>query len=206
MKKILFLSLFSLIILVSCKDNTTSPVSQTVIWPLAVGNYWVIKISIYDSTGKSVFIQIDTMKVISDSIINSEKVYNIQLLHDTIFSFDYNYLCNRADGLYNYFNINNSFVASLVLKYSGNAGDTYISDSSTIKIDSINAIVKVPAGNFECYKYSVEYFNGFYWEKGPIYLSPGIGFIYEEYYIPLNYNSNSFRLAMTWELLSYKLY
>ena len=204
MKKILLLSLFSLFILVSCKDNTTSPVVQNVIWPLAVDNYWEIKMINYDSLGNVASSLIDTTKVVSDSMCTSGKIYKLKFFNDSNVHYNDEYACNKSDGFYMVNKIQDSILAIMLYKYPCLQGEQYYLDSTFVKIESTNESVNVSAGVFNCYKYVIEINNGFFWGKSISYMSPGVGQILFEYYI--GPNVNNYKINMRQELLSYKLY
>lgn len=84
--KNLAVSLFILFfLLIGCKDenNIIDPPGESIeIVPLEVGNSWIFQITTYDSSANIISNNIDTAKVVSDTLINGK---NISFSHSKIY-------------------------------------------------------------------------------------------------------------------------
>ncbi len=137
--------------------------SKSVIMPLAINNEWAY-IDVFGGGG-SIFIEnTDTLSFISTFVFGSDTVYVSPV--ET-------YYANRSDGLWT--ETFGSSVQTLIAKYPAQPGDIFGHDSfiitvpsdpvpndtlnAQILVDSINAVVTVPAGNFTCYKYRADYYG-----------------------------------------------
>ena len=149
-------------------SNPGGPQDSGFIFPLKTGNYWVSQHETYDSLGTLRNAFVDTLRVVGDTMINSERwYYFLEGAHG--------FYTNRADGHYGY-------VAAwspqpfLDLKYPAQQGDTYsIPYALGIReVVSTGASITVPAGTFTCYQYRSPYPNNWQWNY---YYTPGVGLI-----------------------------
>lgn len=129
--------------------------------PLALDNEWAY-IDAQGSGGISIRIY-DTLKFLQKFVYGQDTIY---------VSPEQTYYTNRSDGLWikNYGSSN-----TLLAKYPAKPGDIFGYDSfvltsqtspdpidtgyANIVVDSINANVTVPAGNYTCYKYNADYYD-----------------------------------------------
>ena len=147
MKHYLILSIVFLLMLglTSCKknnnpvDNSNNPTSQ--IFPLAVGNEWVIQVINYDTTGSIFNTKMDTIKILRDTTIQSEKWF-----------IGFGIITNRSDGLYD---LQSGTTNEISLKYkfpaTVNSNYTYRGMQTTVL--GVSDTVSVFAGNYVCYHY-----------------------------------------------------
>ncbi len=197
MKKLLFfLGIGVFIIFAGCKNNSTEPANAKEIWPLKVGNNWVLKSHGYDSLGNVTDTINTTFTVISDTTIKGIQLYVIK---EVINSNSNNiYYCNLSDGFYQYLTYKDSL--SLILKYPVSIGETFLSGIDTFQIKSTNEQISVPAGNFSCCHYEN---TGNSINKTIYYCTPGVGIIKIEAYA--KNSQNNFSLILKTELISYKI-
>jgi hypothetical protein len=174
--KILFtLMTLAAILCVSC-NTTNSPTGTIEIWPLKIGNMWVVKNTDYDSLGNITRTKSDTMIVLKDTIVKNEKVFIVQ-------SQSYGHVSNvivlnRSDGFYLVDIRPDTVYYYLAYKYPAKVGDIYTGLGSNIQIKSINSPITAKPGNFSCYKYFNEnQYPNIYFNQ-TIYVSPGVGLIY----------------------------
>jgi hypothetical protein len=151
-------------------DNSNNSTSQII--PLNVGNQWMRQITNYDTTGNMYYSKVDTIQVLRDTTIQSEKWW---FLGAGIFT-------NRSDGFYDYESSSPNEI-SLLFKYPTSTNNTYTYRGTPMKVMSIGDSVSVPAGTFVCYHFrqgvdSVSYSD--------FYISPNIGTVKEECYNPLS--------------------
>jgi hypothetical protein len=139
----------------------------------------------FDSTNKIIKSEHDSIIVIKDTVIKNETVYIIQSIINGIPSFSI-YALNRADGFYvvdirkDSVKHTDSILYFLYYKYPGNIGDIFLNGTDTLKILSVSSVISAMNTNYTCYAYFNEkqYPNIYY--KQNLYLSPGIGPIYNE--------------------------
>ncbi|MDP4219676.1 MAG: hypothetical protein Q8916_05415 [Bacteroidota bacterium] len=150
---------------ISCKSSTDSngTQSQGVIMPLAVGNMWAYTDHFYGNGSVSTSTT-DTLRLVS----------KISLGADTAcLSPEETYFINRAEGLWSRLFFADTL--KLIAKYPASQGEIFGHDSfvltsesspdpidsgvADIIVDSTNAAVTVPAGNYSCYKYKADYYD-----------------------------------------------
>lgn len=170
-----------LVVVVSsgCPDNdkSSTPLSVMEIWPLKVGNQWVLEEQILDSGGNVLHYDTTALSIIKDTTIQAGTWY--VLAENGVEDPEVPPIQSRGDGLW----IWNGSAALLQFKYPAEIGDTYMCGSDTTTIESLHDSLSVPAGIFVCVNYRWGEDDG----PGRIYqyhyLSPGIGVVkYEEYY------------------------
>ena len=163
MKKLVFF-IVTVLFLASCIDDTTEPGKITgigpFIMPLKIGNQWINLDSSFDSNGGYLWSYMDTVIILKDTILDSEKAYLTNYNH--IFQ-------NRSDGLYykNYSSLlNDRFY--LYLKYPVISGETFQVitqvnmirlDTVPIKVVSVDTMVTTEAGTFKCNHYKLIHFD-----------------------------------------------
>jgi len=203
-----------LMILISCKDDTVNPTSETSFYPINVGNNWEYQAIGYDSLGNLEYQDNFKETFVENIVLDSQAVYEIQspLYHSPAccdFKF---YFQNKNDGVhflvYYQVWINNS----LIYKYPCSQNDFYISSNynDTTFVISLNDTVICEAGKFSCIVYknifkdipdsTAQSLIGYSYT----YVSRGVGKIkYESYSI----NSNKhFYKKTEYSLKSYNLY
>ena len=195
MKKTIYTILIISIFINSCKDNITSPSTKIEgILPLAVGNTWVYQIV-------AGWTEIDTMKVVRDSLIGDERWYAIRHRLTTWDEF----YTNRNDGLYLLSPYQTSPpTAYRYYKYPSSVGDSsVINGGIVVKLVSNSDTVKVNGQQFICYTYLQYVLYGSQRDTTGYlldYMSPKVGIIKKDYY------SSSNKIYNSYILLSYKLY
>lgn len=180
--------------LTACNNNSTQPtkpvVKQDYIMPLAVGNIWVMSIKELRPDSTIYRSSIDTIRILSDTIINGIKWY-IPIWSGL-------YLRNNEWGLNTY--ESESGIEAKSYKYPAEINFSWITDTLTwgsnnypftydtliygYRIDRIDTLVTVPAGTFNCYHYRnfTRTFAGVEtdtWKQvgGEYWFSPGYGWI-----------------------------
>jgi len=149
-------------------DNPNNISKQ--IFPLNVGNQWIVQIINYDTTGSVYYTKIDTINILRDTTIQSEKWF-----------IGYGTMSNRSDGLYD-FQLGSSNEISLRYKFPATVNYTYMYRGSESKVLSISDSVSVQAGNYICYHYRVGIDSVSYTDW---YLSPNVGLVKKDSYNPL---------------------
>lgn len=189
MIKLFFLLIAIVFLAVGCSEDSTGPSSNVVIMPLAVGNEWVQRVTMYYLDGSIDTTYLDTIRI-------RDKVFDGS---DTIYLFNSNLAgANRKNGYY----IALSDSLQIIAKYPVFAGEVFRRDTSidvpvwdTTSIrDTIiskflcketNTFVNVAAGSFYCYKYQIHTSGTFRADAGAspeyienlieYYYAPGIG-------------------------------
>ena len=163
----LLLSLF-----ISCSDNV-SPIEndELEIIPLKLGNEWEYEQTTFDSTGKIVIIDYDIQSVLKDTIISNIKWYQYN-------NSNFGWYTNKEDGYWIYKLADTSLIADrdtthLVFKQNYDN----VAEYNGFEIVSVDTIIVVPAGNFNCIHLSYKWndSNNYLLYSYEIFLSPGIG-------------------------------
>ena len=200
MKKIILLLPLIICILLSCSDNTTNPSDAKEIWPLKVGNYWVLKSTSYDKLGNVESEYTDTIIVFKDSLWNSKKIFALKSLNENIF-FKYDFAYYQNGSMYGINFKTDRVDTFLIIKYPGKVGEVIIGINDTLTITSVNETYKTIAGDFICYKYSGDRNYGYLAELFDMYFSPGIGMVGNELFTKRV--GSEFYLEHKVELISY---
>lgn len=205
MKSIILITIFLLLLISSCSDNSINSHSDIhkSIFPLSVGNYWIYENKYYYSSfnlDSQDEVENDTLSVIGEMLSNGTKYYDVD--GDIL-------LYNNNDGL-------NALVKDngkehLMFMWPAKVGDSYLvpdlndSNPVEVRVKSTNIIVSVPAGNFNCvcYEFKRKANN----ERILYYLSVGVGIIkYETYkYHDDNNSGSTDKLFNEYTLQSYKV-
>jgi len=177
----LFLS-FSILSIVGCnKQNSTftSPPTQAgSIIPLAVGNTWLMADTSWDQNGAAFNVQVDTFRVVRDTLIAGEKAY---IMHWRRIEY---VVVNRSDGCYQGLGGLRGPV-TLQYRFPGNVGDSIhasIYYNATMKLVSVDSTVISPAGSFHCYVYRTLEFQSPYLFIFNDILDPNLGWIGSDMY------------------------
>ncbi|MBM2815697.1 MAG: hypothetical protein HW421_2459 [Ignavibacteria bacterium] len=188
-----------IILLLSCKENSSSPSNQSnFIIPLKIGNSWNSKITELGSNGLVISTLNETDYILKDTVIGMHKVYCMKTIFNGIDNNLVSYGLNKNDGLYS-INIENGKVNEyLWYKYPCKVGDIYFRHGDTVKVEATDVEITVPAGKFRCVKYHLYHEFPSYF-----YLCPGIGPVKQEHF---EYDSKG-KLYMNGkiELISYSL-
>jgi hypothetical protein len=144
----------SVLMICACSKKDSNPVTPgapTTVFPLAVGNQWIMQGYIFDVASNALKMAgKDTLTVGRDTTIQGETWYS---------QGDGTYMSNRTGGLWQY---NADYGRQLYFKYPAQVNDTYsmISgdavngfDTASVKVISINQSITVPAGTFSCISY-----------------------------------------------------
>jgi len=178
-------------------DSPVTPNEPQYLMPLAVGNYWIMVHSGFDSLGNNNYSESDTVNVTGKTTINGETWYHFQ---ESV-------MINRTDGVYLY---NSSSSESLLMyKYPANEGEKWTTKGTEFSLLSKNENIIVPAGTFSCHKYhytdsSIDYTGDMRIFNFTDWICPGKGLIKEEIYLQINSGGNF--LIDILELKDYKLF
>ena len=181
------------LILVSCSSKTTEPTDNTSnnFIPLKIGNIWNYNSEMYDSTGSSIGVWSDTVKIIGDTTINGELWYwSYSRFHDGI-STSLAKVSSSGYLVYDSQVLINSGV--LRYKYPGSVGETYLVKMQFIdslysysrQIMSVNANVTVPSGTYSCYLYynaRLRLTDFAEVLEAEYYICPGMGIVRQNFY------------------------
>ncbi|HVN48680.1 MAG TPA: hypothetical protein VMU30_07650 [Bacteroidota bacterium] len=134
------------------------------IFPLKVGNTWTYRANYYTKSGTLLFNETNTQSIIGEKMLNGEKLF---LMVSDFWSDQF--LIARNNGIYVYYP--DLKMAALKFKYPSTAGEQYSSgydfwNDDTVHleqyqttVDSVNEIVSVPQGSYQCYKYIIPTVN-----------------------------------------------
>jgi hypothetical protein len=173
-KLILGIAIFLILGITSCKknsnpvDNSNNP--ATTIFPLSVGNEWIVQVINFDTTGSIYYTDLDTIRILRDTTIQSEKWY-----------MGYGIITNRSDGLYD-FEAGTTNEMSLVYKFPATVNYEYTYRGTPMIVLGISDTVSVFAGNYVCYHYREGITGVSYTDR---YYAPNIGFVKADCYNPL---------------------
>jgi len=159
-------------------DNSEPP--DSVILPLAVGNYWTFEDISFNASGDTTGVDTTTLSIDSTAVISGRTVYYWRW---DIASYE-NYadlMANIDDGLYRFGTASSGEIdeaeePELILIYPGSEGDTFIAFGEDFTITSTSSEQIVPAGTFICYEYT-------YSGDNKQYFAPDYGFIAREKFI-----------------------
>lgn len=178
------------IFIFSCSDENdkNEPIDYNTngIIPLKIGNYWKYETESYLSRDTFPTYTNNTLTVFRDSIINGTKYFYI--IND---NYNYTVSTNKEDGYY--FN-NIDEIDDLYYKYPCEVGDQWDVriyeeedlDEKYVIVKSLNEVVTVPFGTFECINYefyAIEEFMPDYHFIfiSNVYISPGVGMVKHTY-------------------------
>lgn len=144
----------------ACEGQSAGSGIASPIYPLKVGNEWTF-LQIYSFHGTILGTDTVTEEIVGQKVIRGETWY---LLKST--NWVDQYITARQDGIYKYFT--DLDTAVLLYKYPASMGDSYNSgydsytgydDKDTVlalpmTVDSTNVTLSVPAGQYQCYKYT----------------------------------------------------
>jgi hypothetical protein len=156
MIKTLILTLIALTLTsCGCKDNSVGINGGTQLFPLRVGSYWKYKMQNIDSSGTisdtTTFIE----AIISDTIVNSQTLYQYIPVGD-FFSQDTKiYLANENDGVHEY--SLSPITSYLLYKYPANINDQFVRPGDSIKVINLHQVIVTGAGAFDCIVYQQLY-------------------------------------------------
>jgi hypothetical protein len=141
------------ILLSSCVKEkeilSNTNISDPSIMPLKVGNEWRIEIKTFDTTGVLLRTFYDTVRIVSDTIILSEKWYLAEPWGSL--------LSNRQDGLWMWVDQDRESPV-IAAKYPAAIGEKYSTGDDSafyMTIESIDTVIQVLAGTYHCIKYRV---------------------------------------------------
>jgi len=206
-KRTFFLVIALIVISFAGCSKSDSPVTANepqYLIPLAVGNYWKMDVSVYDSTGNKIYSGVSAVALAGTTLIGNDTGFTIE---DIV-------IVNRTDGTYQ-FDKNDLSKFIMYFKYPANIGDKWsISSTKNGTLLVKSETISVPAGTFNCSKYQFESIVKVYasdsllmsshYQKELFWICPGKGFIKQETYESLD-NGIIF-LKMAGELKEYKLY
>ncbi len=175
------ISIFVGSMFIGCSDNPTDNKEppDSVIIPLAVGNYWTFEDISFNASGDTTGVDTTTLSIDSSAAISGRTVYYWRW---DIAEYE-NYadlMANIDDGLYRFGTASSGVIeadeAELILIYPGSTGDTFIAFEEDFTITSTTSEQIVPAGTFICYEYT-------YSGNNRQYFAPDYGFIARQKYI-----------------------
>ena len=160
--KITITSLFVLLVVISCKDNSINPISGNTFYPLNVGNKWVYDYKSFDSLGvtiiESQFDETLPIKVIKENLLVYEYDTPLHYVHN-----DKLFIQNKSDGVHFLVgSLTGAYFYSdrLTYKYPCNENDFFVNgrnNEDTTIVVSINDTVICEAGIFNCIVYRNRY-------------------------------------------------
>ena len=187
-----------LVFIAGCKDNSVDSTlsSSNKIFPMDIGNQWVMKM-FYDTITTNGAGTIDTGTVVAMAPHNGNTMY-------CFYGNDHFFFESSGTSEFLFYKGNDLWQSregkdNLLVSANCAVGDsTFRADNQRVaKIMSLNDIVTVPAGKFNCIKIAYDYgpyLIRYYW------LANGVGVIKIEYapiYLQLN--------PVSWQLVSYKI-
>lgn len=183
-----YMLIFITIFIISCSDekDKNEPIDYNTngIIPLKIGNYWKYESQTYFTKDSLPTYSYDNLSVFGDTNIDGTKYYFVLNINN-----EYTASTNKEDGYYyhSFDNIkNNDF---LYYRYPCNIGDKWdmviFSDEDLDEkyciVKSLNKVVTVPFGTFECINYEVSEVQRYQHltmiDIYSYYISPGVGFI-----------------------------
>ncbi|GEM_PF-1524189 len=155
--------------------------------PLKVGNEWIYRYFMYDTSGNEIATFLDTVAVERDTIIGNERWYRVPRLKPADADF-FDFYTNRIDGLWVLQRVigpnSDTAFSYLTFKYPTQPGDSwgnFVGDST--RTSSIAEIIITPSGTDTCIKYE-DHFQLYptdsiiFW----YYFKPGKGWVMFEIY------------------------
>ena len=180
---------FCLLVLYSCSDPMdvedninkipvyNDSLNQNGIKPLAHGNKWIYQITETDSNGVIINTYSITDSVLKDTVIDKARWYSTS-------QYPQYWQGNLNDGLrFREYPQGKPVYEWLEAKFPGAAGFTWQANSSQRSIVSVDTLIMVTAGSFNCYYYYDVGFNQtFGWEYSNMFFCPKTGLIKSEIY------------------------
>jgi hypothetical protein len=133
-------------------SNPVMPKASNEIWPLAIGNLWIMQNYDVNMYSQYVLSSVDSIRIAGDKTIQGDRWYSTDEL-------GIEYLTGRSDGIW----ISDSRLGTaLMFKYPVSLNEAYAFitgnavggfDTATVKVLSLSQSVKVPAGTFTCVTY-----------------------------------------------------
>jgi hypothetical protein len=210
MKKMMMISLLIMIMVISCKDDPTSPVIKPLntdeLIPLKIGNTWVHEYIGYDGSKE--------MKIKGTTMVDSEIQY--ENAKHYLFKFTYQgtgetetpqvYYINKSDAFYMIILEDMEEPEIIRLNYPTFEGDIISEDENgKFFVEKVDEFFTTPAGKFKCIKYiNISMYDGEEYSRNISYIAPGIGIIATERY-HTNQNSGLQILEEKSILQSYQL-
>ena len=200
MKPLASISLLGLLLftLSSCrKSNPVNSSSGQQMWPLQVGNTWVMRWDRLDTSGNVLSSGYDTTLVTGDTLISGNTWY-----HVSWGGISTDLMINKSDGVYNMSN----GTAQPTWKYPAKVGDQYVllAGSHYMNIQSTDTSLTVPEGIYSCYEYrDFQVADNLPTEVD--FLSPGVGPVQTEVYGFVGTSSNRLFCSERLRLVSFTL-
>lgn len=176
MRKIHYLIVTSVVLLLYCCGNPTEPSEIERILPLNKGNIWIYQE--YEVKGEDSLVKykIDTIQVLSDTIVDDFRFFNVSYFGSILSVAYFN------DSLYSYVDPKYPHLKPyLIYAYPCKLDDHNFGLFGGCKIENIDTLITVQAGKFRCIKYkfyaTMGAGNGF---EDYHYCSPGVGLIKTE--------------------------
>jgi hypothetical protein len=210
MKKLIIILPMIILFLLSCNDNTTNQTvaDTSTIIPLKTGNTWIMKITKYDSAGAVTGFSGDTIIVKNDSMYNNEKFYFVYEHISENQNANRMGAINRSDGFHYliFYEVqgNITVLDYFMYNYPAKPGDTFTANEATTTVIKTDTVINNSLGSFKCYVYKIEAMYGDNYNMNLIYLCPGKGFVYSEFYYA--YQNGPKYLKAKHELVSNILY
>lgn len=161
----------------SCSSDNPTDSSETVIWPLAVGNEWRGDLIFYQNGQADSIEQLDYV-IISDTTIANEVWYGLGArTSDGIGAEATSFLANRHTGLWRMSMNPRTRTLSeprLWLLYPARVGDEYeIDETIPTKVVSVSKKIRTRDGTFNCINYKYMLDQGYSY----VYVAPGVGIV-----------------------------
>ena len=176
MKKLIMLLIMGTMFLTNCKENSTDPSGDSVLWPFAVGNYWYFANYSYITSDPDTKEYFDTLKLIVEEeiVVENETWYKMNL-GDNLFKNDENGVWLLDPDEDDQYLLENK---TMILKYPSQVGDKWqeINDGSKYETIGLNEQVNVEAGTFSCLHFvAMNPYDDDY--RTHLYFSPNVGYI-----------------------------
>lgn len=197
---------FSLSMFSSCKKSNpveTNPVDSSrsnQIWPLQVGNNWVLRYTGLDTSGNILDSRYDTLLVTRDTLMANSTLYEVSGLFGGLMGYNDSSISYWMGG-------HGVYVTGGGYWYPANVGLWYYDNSMgshCIYVQSTDTALTVPQGTHSCYEYEyVQRVDSVVLRKD--FLSPGVGPVQIEMYDYIDTSSHRLYCNERWQLASVTL-
>ena len=201
MNRFILIISFVFFLLAGCSEDSTEPSDHGVLVPMKVGNIWIYQTTDYDENGDISYVSLDTFSITKKYTVDSDDVYLRRAIYhigDEYIDEVFGYYSNKSDGFHFHgfiFDDQPPGKQSLLInKYPTEEGDKFNTMDYEFLVEKTDENIKIPAGEFSCYKY-IKLVDG---NTGIEYCKPGLGLVKAE-----NYSEGE--LSKKMELISYQL-
>ncbi len=210
MRYLRMIAILAVVLLVGCGEDKPCCHVPSTILPLELGKQWVGTVTDYDSLGGIHYIDTVTFVITRDTIISGQRWFIREGINEgpnkggDSYVGGYSLLAERGDGIWTYYGDQSTVEQCLLYKYPVTAGDSYSycdNTDMTITVLSTNESVSVPAGDYQCYCYQMQFDFGDFTATEVMYLAPNVGMVKLEGYFS-QYGGREY-LTVEWVLDSF---